>query len=434
MVGRIVDDLPKARLVSNGALHSDEPLNSYLPLISERFMFMTRMCFLRSDGWTVCSGDVSGAYYCTPGEGFIRLPDEWPLSAEPFKPGEIVRLKCAIPGDSLSSGLFLEKIGELLHEGGYLTITGAVRGNSDSLLINFSDDFVAVVRNDDVRRHLESTINKQYKIEFQPLHPDRWVSLEFSFDSRGYLTLHTRSTAMNYLVESVKFTLDSYDKLNIGAERHSDLKLVSSARGWVGRLNYLASSNPYFRYPVSFLGSAMLYDPEGVIHICKGLINAYVLHPFELLFAPISPSYVAIYSDASHSLKNLRGHAGVWVQLQVSGEAEERHNVVGFSSERLALMYDSVFAAELKAATIAILYFLSLKDSLFALYGYLKPVLFIDNKAAVLSLNNNKDPHPFNSDAVDFLRQQIKAYDIEVLWVCSAGNHADCLTKPQKWY
>lgn len=37
--GRIVDDVPKARLVANGALHYDQPVDSYLPLAHERFLF-----------------------------------------------------------------------------------------------------------------------------------------------------------------------------------------------------------------------------------------------------------------------------------------------------------------------------------------------------------------------------------------------------------
>lgn len=108
--GRMVDGLPKARLVANGALHSDTPVDSYLPLIHERYLFVTEAARRARNGHKLYGGDISGAYYNTPGEGSLYLPHNWPAGVGGFAPKEKVTLKCAIPGDTLSSGLFLSSL------------------------------------------------------------------------------------------------------------------------------------------------------------------------------------------------------------------------------------------------------------------------------------------------------------------------------------
>lgn len=76
--GRVVDGKPKARLVANGALHSAVPVDSYLPLTHERFMFVSKAAHRLTEGYLLFGGDISGAYYNTPGEGTLFLPHNWP--------------------------------------------------------------------------------------------------------------------------------------------------------------------------------------------------------------------------------------------------------------------------------------------------------------------------------------------------------------------
>lgn len=73
-VGRVVDDKLTARLVSNGALEGDTTLDSYLPLMHERRVFLKWLTVLKAQGWIPFYGDFSGAYYTTKGEGFLSLP------------------------------------------------------------------------------------------------------------------------------------------------------------------------------------------------------------------------------------------------------------------------------------------------------------------------------------------------------------------------
>lgn len=104
--GRVVDGVPKARLVANGALHSTSPVDSYLPLTHERYLFVIEAARRLQRGYSLYGGDISGAYYNTPGQGALILPHNWPDGVGGFRAKEKVSLNCAIPGDTLSSGMF----------------------------------------------------------------------------------------------------------------------------------------------------------------------------------------------------------------------------------------------------------------------------------------------------------------------------------------
>lgn len=88
--GRVVDGKPKARLVANGALHYTVPVDSYLPLTHERFMFVIEAARRLKLGYSLYGGDISGAYYNTKGEGTLFLPHNWPDGVGGFKPREKV--------------------------------------------------------------------------------------------------------------------------------------------------------------------------------------------------------------------------------------------------------------------------------------------------------------------------------------------------------
>lgn len=106
-VGRNIDGKLNARLVANGGLTIEgQTLDQYLPSISERFSFLSVITAHLKKGFVPWSGDISGAYYATAGNGFIQLPHNWPRGVGGFSPLQTVQLLCAIPGDRLSSGLF----------------------------------------------------------------------------------------------------------------------------------------------------------------------------------------------------------------------------------------------------------------------------------------------------------------------------------------
>lgn len=109
-------------------------------------------------------------------------------------------------------------------------------------------------------------------------------------------------------------------------------------------------------------------------------------------------------------------------------------NVIDYGSEKLAKLYNDVFSAKLKALTLAIKRFLEISKLFKEIYGKLKVVAICDNKAAVLTINNEKEPHPFASEFVDFLRQICEEKEITCKWVPTDQNLADCLTKAKKWY
>lgn len=176
----------------------------------------------------------------------------------------------------------------------------------------------------------------------------------------------------------------------------------------------------------------MHYDPAKATDIAAAAIAYYARHPVHLSFKPIRPTHIGIYTDASHSRLTYRAHAGAWVQLQSSGNAELRHNPVAWGSEKLTKMYDSVFSSEAKAAELGIKAMLKVKDLITSIYGPLDLVLFSDNKALVTTVNKDTEPHPFASSSIDYLRQLKDDLNMEVKWVPTAENLADILTKPSR--
>lgn len=205
--GRVVDNVPKARLVANGALHYDQPIDSYLPLSYERFTFLSLAARRLKEGYKLYGGDISGAYYNTPGEGFLYLPHNWPEGVGGFGPRELVRLNCAIPGDTLSSGLFLRTLSELLVNNGFRRIVGATYTSSDDkiCLIHFSDDVLVSCREDDLTR-LQEVIGQRFSIDFQPV--ERWVSMEIECVEEGIL-ISTTETANGMAGSSKAFKFSS---------------------------------------------------------------------------------------------------------------------------------------------------------------------------------------------------------------------------------
>lgn len=88
-VGRKLDDKYTARLVSNGALQAHPNLiDSYLPSEAEHLLYFNTMAEHEIDfpNGYYFTGDLSGAYYTTRGEGYLRLPHDWPAGVGGFSP------------------------------------------------------------------------------------------------------------------------------------------------------------------------------------------------------------------------------------------------------------------------------------------------------------------------------------------------------------
>lgn len=185
---------------------------------------------------------------------------------------------------------------------------------------------------------------------------------------------------------------------------------------------------------MSFLSEAANYDARVAEELVESLLFTAAKFPYTLRFNTRTPRYVAIYSDANHSLKSLRGYWGCVVQLQSSDEPEPQSNVVHWTGGRLARLYDSVYVAELKASMNAIVEFIKIGDTVAAIAGELPVVFFSDNKAMVQTLNSTKETHPFASEYADFCRTKMRELNITVKWCASQENHADKLTKPSKWW
>lgn len=380
------------------------------------------------DGYCLYGGDISGAYYNTPGEGLLILPKNWPEGVGGFAPNETVRLHCAIPGDTLSSGLFLKALSNQLLENDFENVFGATYRKRDGSvsLIHFSDDVLISCKENAVGV-VEDAINEKFSIEFEGI--ERWVSMEIGIEGHS-ISISTIETANGMTNSSKLFKMSHLDKLSLEGDK---VEVPSSFRSAMGKLNYLSTFNPHLRYYVSYLSEAANYDPSVAEQIVESLIYTASKVPFSLKFVSKDVKVIAIYSDANHSLKSLRGHWGCLVQLQTTEEPEPQENVIFWTGGRLAKLYDSVYIAELKASMNSLVEFLKIKSDVIRTFPSAKLVMFSDNKAMVTSLNSDKEVHPFATTYADFCRTACREHEIHVKWCPSAANHADKLTKPTKW-
>lgn len=307
-----------------------------------------------AQGFSPWSGDISGAYYATKGEGFIRLPHNWPAGEGGFQPSEIVELLCAIPGDRLSSGLFLNQFDQLLISNGFEVVSGRTKryqhkDGSFSYLLNYSDDLIGFSLTEENKNEIESIIRQNYSVTLETGVPPKWVGTDLTLERTGELLASSASTFLAYDLPYIKFSLDNINNLQL-KDKCNDKKRINDALSMIGKLLYGASTNPWLTYLASFLASAVHYDPEGAKYIAHAAIHYYARHPVTIAFYPKDYKYLAIYTDASHSQRTYRSHAGAWIQLQSSTEPEPRGNPITWGSERLARLYDCVYSAEAKAA------------------------------------------------------------------------------------
>lgn len=208
-------------------------------------------------------------------------------------------------------------------------------------------------------------------------------------------------------------------------EKSTDAKAIKSALSAIGKLLYIAQTNPYLTYLSSFLASALHRDPLNAAAIAYSAMYHYQVKPFVLEFWPIKPKFLASYCDAAHSLLTCRAHIGNLTQLQETDDPEPMHNVVTFGSERCTPLIGSVYSGEVKAAELSIKAVLKVLPTVTSMYGPLKLVLFIDNKGVVQTLNGTREPHPFSSSSVDFIRQEAQKLGMIIKWIPTRLNHAD---------
>lgn len=338
-VGRNVDGNLTARLVANGGLSLDgQTLDQYLPTTSERFSFLTLFTHAVHNGAVPWSGDISGAYYATKGSGYIRLPHDWPRGVGGFNPHEIVSLLCAIPGDRLSSGLFLHQLDQLLTSNGCSIVSGRIKqfkhsSGNVSWFINYSDDLLGFSPTLKDVREIEAIINKRFKVTLDEGVPPKWVGVDMAWVD-GQLHVSSASTFLSYDLPYSRFSLNSLSTLQLTTKTEDD-KAKKHGLSMIGKLLFGAVVNPWLTYLSSFLASAVHYDPLKAAQIASSAIAYYAKHPVGLRFGPFKPTHIAVYTDASHSRLTHRAHAGSWVQLQRSDQPEERQNPVCWGSERL---------------------------------------------------------------------------------------------------
>lgn len=295
-VGRNMDGVLNARLVANGGLSIDgQVLDQYLPSLSERFSFLCLLSQKVAANYVPWSGDISGAYYSTKGEGFIRLPTNWPDGVGGFKPNQIVELCCAIPGDRLSSGLFLHQLDSLLTNNGFEILSGRTKrfqhkDGTYSYILNYSDDLLGFSPSIDHLKEVESILQKGYNVSLDPGLPPKWVGMDLETDQNGVISACSASTFLAYDVHPSRFSLEHLNKLQL-TEKCNDKQLIKVSLSAIGKLLYGATTNPWLTYLSSFLASALHYDPIGAKDIALSAIYYYAKHPAKLFFSPIEPKY-----------------------------------------------------------------------------------------------------------------------------------------------
>lgn len=165
-----------------------------------------------SKGNVPWSGDISGAYYATKGNGFIHLPANWPRGVGGYEPNEIVELLCAIPGDRLSSGLFLSQLDDLLISNGFELLFGRTKrfmhaNGRYTYLLNYSDDLIGFSPSTECMNEVETIIRKSFKVSLEEGFPTKWVGMDLEYDETGELSACSASTFRSYELPFKRFAL-----------------------------------------------------------------------------------------------------------------------------------------------------------------------------------------------------------------------------------
>lgn len=250
------------------------------------------------------------------------------------------------------------------------------------------------------------------------------------------IKITNKSIADRYVISSERLPTQTFiSGANLDAKT-SDLKALSLSRSHVGRLSFLSTCNPHLARPANFLSSAQHYDPHFCARAAEDLILASQIRPFSIPFYKNFRDVIAIYSDSSHSVPTCKAVSGTLIQLQDSDDPSPMSNVVTWSSNTLASLYNSAYAAESKGVSNSIEVFLSVKKDIFSTFPErtFKIVLFVDNKGLVDTLLSTRPANPFSSNIVDFCREWIEKENMIVKWVPTALNLADQLTKFKKWW
>lgn len=432
-IGRMQDGEIKARLVANGSLTSDTELDSSLPLYEHRFMFLTQLTRRLSQGHIPFAGDFSSAYYATRGDGYLRLPGDWPNdpAVSQFHPRQVVRLNCAIPGDALSSGLFLQQAKVILDEHLGTPLSVCSYQTNDCTLIHYSDDVLGSASSPAVVSELQSVIGRQFTVDFSFEIPPKWVSLDLTLIN-GEIHATLLSTARNYLDEPRTLVLSRLRLFEL-TSKSTDAAAISAARTWAGRLNFLANAAPCLGWFASFLSSALYYDPVRSVEFMKDLIAYYIQRPKPMRFLPTHSSFLALYTDASHSRGRYRGHTAFHLQAQETSDPEEEYNVIAFSSKAIDIHVADVYEAELIAIDRSLKSIAPLWKAVCAYYPDLPLVVFNDNEKAVQAVNADAKYNPFVGDLVEGVRKRLDFFRASLRHCSSGENLADIGTKPHKW-
>lgn len=334
--GQERDGIIKARLVvDNGECGSDADVHTNdLPGMIERLALLSRMEALRKSNpkWTVRAGDVSGAYYATRADGFLRLPKDWPPGLGNMQPLEVVKSNCAMPGSRLGSGLFLTQLDRCLTS--FPRTHGSIRTGTEFFGCNYSDDFIGI-GSDEAWNLLDDETSRQYAIEFEPGYPHRWVGMDFRL-SDNTLEVGCASSCERYECSFTRLPSQALFAALKPAEKSTDDEGIREARTWVGRLNYAATLHPSLAYAATYMSSALHYLPRECSRMAQQIIHAVSKFRPSYPILPLEGKFCAVYVDASQDLPTCRATAGVLFQLQDSGEPEDLHNPLLWVSRRLA--------------------------------------------------------------------------------------------------
>lgn len=420
------------RLVVNNALTVTEELDSSLPSVTERLLFMCLSANYHSKGWCFQSIDEKGAYYATPGSGFLRLPQNFPEGFG-FRPLEVVKLRCAMPGDKASSALHLDKHRKLLGRS-YKRVTDSTFKSEETLAINYSDDSLSIHKDRPAANSFQNVIKEGFDIEVFDGLPEKWVSWTLTADNGIRISMsHTVATMLEDCpIGPTKFTLAMFCK-EIPNEKSKDTELIKEAQVWAGKLNYVATVIPHLAWAARYASSIATFDPESCRNISIACLQAYNAAPISLHLSPIEPKFIACYVDGSLDTKEFSGSAGCLVQLQLTDEPEVLGNIVGFKSSKLKELVNSSFGSEARSLIAGLEYLISILPVIKSFYD-LQVVIFIDNKGLVQRINDVKGlpDHPFHRTHIDFARQEVKRINATAKWCPTDKNLSDMLTKSKK--
>jgi len=434
----------KARIVARGFMESD-PGDTFAPMahpITIRLLISIAI----ANGWSIMQSDCKTAYlnaklpkpvYLRPPKGLESIVGN----------GKVMRLKRAVYGLGASGRLWYQLFTQKNREFGMTSITAddcvfsVRRGNSILICAIVVDDVLQITNDDSLRKEWLNYMRDFFEVTDEG--PLKWyLGVNYIPQPNGDL-LASQKAYLQRCLEKYKLTgikpqttpMKHRFEINIAdLPENPDPKHVAEMRAKIGSLIFLNIwTRPDIAFAVNYLARFTLRANRECLSAVDHIF-AYLKHTqdkgIRFKAKPTNAegkNVLVAYADTSDADCTMTSKSTGGYILFINGAP------IAWKSGRLPLVTLSSAESEYVELTLAAQEIISLRETL-ALLGLeqVATTVYEDNQAAIAICNNpcHRSRTRHIRRRYHFIRQCVKDGDIYVVYIQSAENVADMLTKP----